>query len=74
MDEYLQYINTIKNLELATSNTNPSSGKGNQRGLSGSGNYRKKNERKEFRDLDDPDNSNILTNAGGRALICYDDL
>ena len=80
MDEYFQYINTIKNLEMATSNLNSSSGyhhhhySSSQKNHSSSSNYRKKTEKKEFKDLDDPENANVNTNISGRALISYDDL
>jgi len=76
MDEYLQYINTIKNLEMATSNLSTSSGNHHQsqRNYSSSSNFRKKYEKKEFKDLDDPDISNVNSNAVGRTLISYDDL
>lgn len=63
---------------MAASNLNTSSGYhhhySSQKNYSGSSNYRKKTEKKEFRDLDDPENSNVNTNVGGRALISYDDL
>ena len=64
---------------MATSNLNPSSGNSHhhhhsQRTNYSSSNYRKRNDKKEFRDLDDPENSNVNISVGGRALISYDDL
>jgi hypothetical protein len=68
-------------MEMATSNSNSYSGyhhhhysSSTQKNHSSSGNYRKKTEKKEFRDLDDPENANVNTNITGRALISYDDL
>jgi hypothetical protein len=81
MDEYIQYINTIKNLEHATSNLGSSSNRDyhyhhhSQKNYSNSNNnYRKKPERREFKDLDDPESTNVNQSSGGRTLISYDDL
>lgn len=80
MDEYVQYINTIKNLEMATSNINSSSGRdyhhhhSSQKNYNNNNNYRRRTEKREFKDYDDPETSNNTANTGGRALISYDDL
>src|SRR4051812_42284633 len=70
MEEYIQYINTIKNLEISQSTLGQSSHHHHsQRNYSGgSRDYKRRNDRREFKDLDDPEVS-VTTGGGGRSLI-----
>ena len=75
MDEYLGYLNSMKNVRndngeyssRRSYNSNPREGS----------NYRKKRYNREFKDLDDPEQnagSNVQSAGGVGKLISYDDL
>jgi len=78
MDEYLVYLNTIKNIQFSNygaseSNVHANNFNNNYKKLNRDNFVKKKRferkETKDYKDLDDPDNS-----TKNRQLISYDDL